>query len=697
MVIPITTNNAAIRGRDFYFKTLSSNPEASVRRLVTLLELGYLDDGDGNFDPRLPAELQGQFDAGFFYEFVRIDIVEEGLITSKFQFVRDQFGQKLPRLFSYSATEGDDGIFIVGNNRLSNTNDNPYSSVGQDLYALYLSTVRLGGGNDYLQVVDSRYLIPSVVTQDVNIKSAAGFVFQSNIFAGEGDDFISPLLPRESVFKGGTNTDYSSVVLSDDLTLEELSVGDTLELLGSRYDWDIEFKDGDGDGSVTLASILDERDYIALSNNNRVYGFERLKFGDIYFDLVLYDQLDSNVTYGQPEYFLEGSDSDGAPVLNSTIARGSELWEAFRFNRIIMQGIAGSATSRVDVYTGSNDDTPNLTGALQFANLYTESGVDIVELGSASQSSFNLGDGDDVIFVKGLFSKSFGFGGNGRDNIIIDKLANSTIDAGAGDDVVEILSSSSNGSFDGGPGSDLFVFSATESSFGFRYSTDPLTGVVTLIDNQANTYIGFDRFTFVDKSFSLSALLAAIDSNFASPIDEAPLTLDGGLMILVGPNAGVVDLTGTGKGDVLIGSNQSNRIYGGAGADIMSGLLGADIFRFRLSDGLSQGDRITDFNPFEDRIQLADVTRSSKIASLFRGQAEFARKNSSKLLAIVDSRRSAEISKSQFAYDRMSGSLYYNQNGRKQGFGQGGEIANLSILIDFQASNITLLYNDQLF
>jgi hypothetical protein len=166
--------------------------------------------------------------------------------------------------------------------------------------ALDLTTIRLGDGNDTFSVIGQG--ITQSIRADVNIDASQGYIFQSSIFAGGGDDRVSVLMPWQSVFKGGENTIYYDAVfgtdpgggigitLSDDLTLEEVPYGDLIVLKGSRFDWDIEFKDGDGDGIVTLESILAEKDYIAVSNNNQISGFERILFGDILFDLVLYKQ-----------------------------------------------------------------------------------------------------------------------------------------------------------------------------------------------------------------------------------------------------------------------------------------------------------------------------------------------------------------------------------------------------------------------
>lgn len=572
--------------------------------------------------------------------------------------------------------------------------------------AFSLTTIRLGDGNDVFKLGGAG--ITQSLSAAVSKEASQGYIFQSNIFADAGDDNVQALMPFQSVFKGGSNTVYFDevftpnasgvgVILSDSLTLEEVPFGDTIELKGSRFDWDIEFKDGNNDGSVTLASIIDGTDYIATSNNNQISAFERILFGDILFDLILYRQQESSAIYGNPDYFLTGSEPQ-APELNSDIASGSQLWEGCRFNRTKLQGISGTATNFTDVFTGNANDTPFLVGALKFASLNTETGIDIAEIGSADQATFDLGEGNDSMNVKGLFSKSTGSGGLGNDNIIIDKLANSRINGGGGDDVVEIVTSSSNSFFDGGDGTaDVIVLGGQESSFGFRYETNADTGVVTLKDNFFNTYTGFEGFTFIDNSYSLPDFLAAIDTNFAPSLEDAPSTSDGGLVISPGQDAGPVSINGTSNGDVIVGSNGDNQIYGGLGADILTGLLGVDQFRFRLSEGLGQGDQITDFNPVDDKIQLADVLRSSKLAKLFKGQAVISENRSSKIFAVVDSAASAESSKRLFVYDRISGSLYYNEDSKKSGFGVGGEIAKLPILVDFQATDISLLYSDQVF
>lgn len=682
MAIPVTTNNATLQGRDMYFATLSAT--SPIPRLQTLEEAGY---PLGNYDPALPEELRGLFDGGFYYLFYKSPVQDGSgnVVGYKYRFNEDIYGAKIPVYLNYNTSEGDDGIKIVGSSI-----ETAFGSILEDdgpkpdVYALYLSTIRLGGGNDYLQIVTSSFAIPYSYAQDISIETAQGFVMQSSVFAGDGDDFVSPLLPRESVFKGGANTDYSSTILSDDLTLEELSFGDTFELIGSRYDWDIEFKDGNGDGKVTVASILDESDYVATSNNNRIYGFERFKFGDYHFDLTLYDQIDDDVVYGQPEYFFEGADEDGAPQLNSSIAQGSNLWAAFRFNRTVMEGISGTATVPVSVYTGNKADTPYLVGALKFASLNTEGGDDIAEIGSADQASFDLGDGSDSIVVKGLFSKATGFGAAGNDNISIGELANSRIDAGAGDDVVEIIAASFSSSFDGGDGlADRIVLPGLESAYGFKYSTDSVTGIVTLRDNSDNSYVGFESFTFKDKSYSLAGLLAAINANFVPAVDTpdtdtptgGPSSLPlGQISSFIKADPGLTTpqvLQGTENADTIIGGLYVDILRGEKGIDLLTGGRSADIFELVYSDPLP--DQILDFVPGEDKIKYVDVNPGSALGLFLKGGTV-----SKSVLKTVKKESAAARSSRFLVYNNRTGDLFFNSNLRSEGYGaEGGLIARL--------------------
>ena len=433
---------------------------------------------------------------------------------------------------------------------------------GEYINALDTSTLRLGNGNDYFSVIGKG--ITQKVRENVSIDSSFGYIFQSSIFAGSGDDTLRVLMPWQSIFKGGTNTVYYDAVfgtnpgngigvtLSNTVVLEEIPYGDLIELKGSRFDWDIEFKDGDGDSIVTLESILDERDYLAVANNNQISGFERIQFGDILFDLVLYRQQQSSVVYGQPEYYLNGLESL-APELNSDISSGSKLWEAFRFNRTKLQGITGTATDQTVVFTGDTNDTPFIVGALRFAALNTEEGNDIVEIGTAGetavdQASIDLGSGTDQLKVNGLFTRSSAAGGDGADNIILTTVSNATVDGGTGDDVVEITTSVSQTAFTGGTGSDVLLLNGTYASY--LLTSSVTAGVITFSDGFGNSISGFETIKFSD--INLDAL-QQLSLNGTSAVNEGgtalyTVVLNGGAGLLTGESVAFsLQLSGSGS------------------------------------------------------------------------------------------------------------------------------------------------------
>ncbi len=464
----------------------------------------------------LPANLDGKNDFGLGFKFT----VEDGVGT----FVLDNNGLKISSgLATYSAPP----IGVVDLRAIGY----PPGVLSSGVYinALDLTTIRLGDENDSFALIGQG--ITQSVSAEVNKEASQGYIFQSNIFAGAGDDTVVALMPWQSVFKGGTNTSYRdaindpsgsgiAITLDDSLTLEEVPFGDLIQLKGSRFDWDIEFKDGNGDDLVTLESILDERDYIAVSNNNRIFGFERILFGDILFDLVLYGQQESSAVFGQPDYYLNGLEAL-APELNSDIASGSELWEAFRFNRTKLQGITGNATDQTDVFTGDANDTPFLVGALRFASLNTEAGNDIVEIGAPGQTavedaSIDLGSGSDQLKVNGLFTRSSVIGGVGADNIIFSTITNSSVDSGIGNDVVQVTTSASQTRFDGGEGNDVLLLPGTFASYQLNASNE--AGVVTFNDAFGNSITGFETIRFSD--INLDALQTLSLSGPPTPVNE---------------------------------------------------------------------------------------------------------------------------------------------------------------------------------
>lgn len=122
--------------------------------------------------------------------------------------------------FTIDPTSGDGTFLLDGNGLKVSSGFVPYSvpASGVDLLqaigyppgvltsgvyinALALTTIRMGDGNDVFSVIGEG--ITQSVRAEVNIDASLGYIFQSNIFAGAGDDKVSVLMPWQSVFKGG--------------------------------------------------------------------------------------------------------------------------------------------------------------------------------------------------------------------------------------------------------------------------------------------------------------------------------------------------------------------------------------------------------------------------------------------------------------------------------------------------------------
>lgn len=134
--------------------------------------------------------------------------------------------------------------------------------------------------------------------------------------------------------------------------------------------------------------------------------------------------------------------------------------------------------------------------------------------------------------------------------------------------------------------------------------------------------------------------------------------------------------TGGAGNDAITGNKGNNRIVGGDGNDILNGSDGRDIlaggqgrdrFVFDINRKFRAAaigiDRITDFKPKEDKIVLDRST--------FTRLKPFS-------FATVKNIADAKKDDALITYIRKTGTLFYNENGAKAGFGQGGPFADLN-------------------
>lgn len=583
-------------------------------------------------------------------------------------------------------------------------------------YALERVTLRLDDGDDVLAIVDPGVLkdfggtagqIGQLTSVEVSLNSAAGYIFQSNIFAGMGDDKLIVYMPWQSVFKGGGNTPYADVVLSDSLTLEEVEFGDSIELQGSRANWDLEFRDGNGDGQVSLASILSEADYIATSNNNQISGIERLIFGDIIFDLVLYEQVPSDRVYGQDGYYLFAGQL--APALNFSLTDG-EIWEAFRFNRTKLAGIEGVPTQRVVVNTGVAADTPFVAGSVRYAELNTQGGGDIVEISGALEFALvNAGAGADLVRI-GSINQATVIAGAAEetDNDTVEvkgALTRAVIRAGGGTgDVLVLGGTFADGTFVNPVARDaageLYYQLGDNRFYGFeeiqiRNPFTPGTEPPSDGDGDGGGDGDGDGGTGggggglipdldLDAFFqSTTDGIKAIRERIQTRLDEAntfnPIFKPG--VITPDPaQFGIQFLVGTETDDIIEGGLGNEIIRGRAGRDLLLGGFGVDRFEFDYRDGLLSGDLILDFD--QDKIALTNIPQSLTLGRKGKPAKTFAR---------VKTLRKAERSKALVIYQQTTGELFFNANRNQPGFGDnGGLIARLESGLPLTAFDVSI-------
>lgn len=162
-------------------------------------------------------------------------------------------------------------------------------------------------------------------------------------------------------------------------------------------------------------------------------------------------------------------------------------------------------------------------------------------------------------------------------------------------------------------------------------------------------------------SFAESPVLGIQPQEIVTTVElTTPLTL-GNLQVTKA-------VVGTPQKDLITGSDEGEVLAGGEGKDRMTGGRGPDAFLFETPGefGKQKRDTITDFNPDEgDKVAIS--------SDAFDGI------NKIKFKAVngKDDLNDAASTKKILIYNEKNGKLYFNENGKRDGFGDGGEFAKL--------------------
>ena len=272
-------------------------------------------------------------------------------------------------------------------------------------------------------------------------------------------------------------------------------------------------------------------------------------------------------------------------------------------------------------------------------NIYE--GIEII------QSSVNWTLGANLENLTLMGSGNLSGTGNELNNTIIGNSGNNVLDGGSGVDILD--GGSGNDTLIGGLGNDVMKGGSGNDTY-----------YVNAIGDSIVDTIGIDTV-----SSSISWTLGSILEN----------------LTLTGTDA----LTGIGNSlkNIIIGNAGNNVLDGFGDKDILTGGAGADTFRFstRPSFGALAADHISDFKGSE-----GDLLQISKSAFGLASNATASLTTVSSATALTN----ALGSTSAFVYDSSNGNLYWNQNGNRSGFGNGGIFAVLDNKSALTSSNISL-------
>ena len=119
--------------------------------------------------------------------------------------------------------------------------------------------------------------------------------------------------------------------------------------------------------------------------------------------------------------------------------------------------------------------------------------------------------------------------------------------------------------------------------------------------------------------------------------------------------------SGTKKKDKITGSISNEVLTVGTGKDVLKGVGGSDGFLFDAKAfGKKNADKILDFNPEEDDSILVD-----------KEVFDLGKKVKLKTVASKKALKKASKTKNPFVYDEKKGFLYFNENGKESGWGDG--------------------------
>jgi Ca2+-binding RTX toxin-like protein len=146
--------------------------------------------------------------------------------------------------------------------------------------------------------------------------------------------------------------------------------------------------------------------------------------------------------------------------------------------------------------------------------------------------------------------------------------------------------------------------------------------------------------------------------------------------------------------DVITGGSSNDFLTGGFGNDTLTGGEGKNVFAFiysgaRAFSGAYQGSQLTPFNRAMGIDKITDFKSGKDTINLYRDT--FTAFTGRRIrFKSVETKKAAQKSNALITYIPKTGSLFYNQNGAKAGFGSGRQFADLTNGLELQAKDFQL-------
>lgn len=514
----------------------------------------------------------------------------------------------------YDLIDGGNGNDILNGNL---GNDQMFGGAGDDLLLGGIGDDVLNGGEGNDRLLGE--IGNDVVNGEAGNDTLSGGAGADLLYGGEGNDVIeggteSDTLHGDAgndVLDGGSGDDVLTGGVGDDtltggIGADRLVAGYGNDTLNGGDDADL--LDG-GEGNDVLSGGSGDDRLIAGSGHDSLSGGSG---NDIYEA----DLFGGSVTISE----IEGSDvlklTGGVEPKHVSLTREGDDLVIYNIqnnsNAIRIQGQFAAGTRKVEALQFSDGYIINLSNLIigddgDNTLIGTEGNDGILGLGG-NDSILGLG-GDD--FLDGGAGKDAIFGGrgndtiqgSGEDDILSGDEGNDVIVGGAGNDMLI-----------GGQGRDTFVINIEdgnrETIADFERGQDriDLTGF-------GNRFVSLKQIKYFGSAIeqvgpdatlkfatSQSVLIEDIDSSFLTESD-----------FLFNLNR-IGGTNGTSGNDIIVGTDGSDVINDGSGLDVLTGGAGGDVFKITARHG--DIDTITDFNVWEDRIDLSGFGDRISIAQL---------------------------------------------------------------------------------